>query len=159
MKTLPTLLLVTTSFLALACRNAADTQTKSQAAQRQADTKIAAADTERADKNREAQAEADMKIAEAEADFAKLRDEYRRTTVLDLVALDADIADLEAKHKAAKGKTKADLEASLTAINSSRTRYTASRAELEGIEASQWDAAKKDLDAQWSALKALVAKG
>jgi hypothetical protein len=160
MTTLPTtLLLVAASALTFACRNAADTQTKSEGAQRQADTKIAAADAERADKNRAAQAEADMKIAEANAAFNKLRDEYRSATVLEIVALDADIAELEAKHKAATGQTKADLQTSLAAIWSSRSRYTAARAELEGIGAGGWDAAKKDLDAQWTALKALVDKG
>jgi hypothetical protein len=128
-------------------------------AQRQADTKIAAANTERADKNRAAQAEADLKIAEADAAFKKLRDDYRSASLLDLVSLDADIANLEAKHKAAKGKPKTELEASLTAIRGSRTRYTASRSELDGVGASDWDAAKKDLDSQWAALKALVAKG
>jgi hypothetical protein len=159
MKTLYRVLLLSSGLLSVSCATAADSQKRSDVAQRQADTKIAAANSERIDKNRAAQAKADLEIAAADAAFTTHRVSYRGATLLELVALDADIAELEAKHRAAKGALKAELEASLAAIRSSRARYTTSRSELEGVGASEWDAAKRDLDAQWAALKALVARG
>jgi hypothetical protein len=159
MNTLSKPILILATCLTFSCRNAADSKTKADDALREADQKISAASSDQASKSRAAQAEADLKIAEAEEAFTKLRDDYRSRTVLEIVALDADIAELEAKQKQATGEARVELAESLATIRDHRSRYTTARSALEGVGAGQWDAAKRDLDARWAELKALVARG
>ena len=140
-----------------ACRTTTE-QSKATNAQRTADNEIAVADAERAEKNRVSQDEANVKITEAQTAFTKMRNDYRHSTSLALADLDLDIAGLEAKQKKLKGKSKADLDASLINIHSARERYTAAHASLEATTATTWDQAKKELDAQWDVLKDLVDK-
>lgn len=143
---------------ALGCSNAADEQAKASTAQAKADEKIASARAEANDKARAAQADADQKIAEAQAHFMKMREDYRHTMTQDLNDLDKRISDLEAKEVKATGKAKADLDAALISIRSSRDRFGADFESLERASAATWDAAKAHLDKEWSDLKAQVHK-
>lgn len=143
---------------AAGCDKAADDQNKANAAQAEADKKIADAKKEAADKSNNAQAEADKKIAAAEGDFGKRREDYRHKVQTDLIDLDKKIDILEAKSKTATGKTKLDLDANLAAI---RTRRMAFAQDMKGVDTSTaltWDEMKTRVDKEWSDLKALVDK-
>jgi hypothetical protein len=142
----------------IGCDNAADNQAKANAAQAQANDKINAALSDADAKAKAAQADADQKIADAKASFMKLREDYRHTVTSHLTDLDKKISDLDAKEKTATGKTKADLDTSLAAIHSSRTRFTADFNNLEAASATTWDSAKANLDKEWSDLKSMVDK-
>ena len=105
-----------------------------------------------------AQAEADKKIATAEGDFGKRREDYRHKVQTDLIDLDKKIDILEAKSKTATGKAKVDLDANLAAI---RTRRTAFAQDMKGVDtatALTWDDMKTRVDKSWTDLKALVDK-
>jgi hypothetical protein len=140
------------------CNDAAADQAKVNQAQSDANAKIAAASADADAKIRSAQADADKKIAEAQQSFTKLREDYRHARTVDAADLDKKIADLDAKAATATGKAKADLTASLAAIHASRDRFMADFNALEMASASTWDAAKANLDKEWSDLKAQVAK-
>jgi hypothetical protein len=140
------------------CDNAADNQAKANQAQAQANDKINAAQADADAKARAAQADADKKIADAQASFMKLREDYRHTVTSHLADLDKKISDLDAKDMTATGKAKADLDLSLAAIHTGRTRFTADFNNLDSASASTWDSAKANLDKEWSDLKSMVDK-
>jgi hypothetical protein len=141
-----------------ACDKGSDEQQKANAAQAEANKKIAEAKNEAADKSNSAQAEADKKIAVAEGDFGKRREDYRHKLQSDLVDLDKKIELLEAKSKTATGKAKADLDANLTAIRARRATFAADLKSVESATAVQWDDTKARVDKDWTDLKALVDK-
>src|SRR4051812_15758014 len=85
--------------LVVGCDKPADEQQKANAAQAEADKKIAEANKEATTKTTSAQVEADKKIAAAEGDFGKRREDYRHKIQSDLVDLDKKIELLEAKSK------------------------------------------------------------
>jgi hypothetical protein len=140
------------------CDKAADDQNKANAAQAEADKKIADAKKEAADKSNAAQAEADKKIAAAEGDFGKRREDYRHKLQTDLIDLDKKIDNLEAKSKTATGKAKADLDANLTTIRARRTTFAQDMKALDTSTAVTWDDTKTRVDKEWTDLKALVDK-
>jgi hypothetical protein len=148
--------LAITLILATACDKASDEQQKANAAQAEADKKIAEARKEAADKSNSAQATADKKIAAAEGDFGKRREDYRHKLQADLIDLDKKIDLLEAKAKTATGKTKADLETSLTQIRARRTAFAADLKTIDTATAVQWDDTKARVDKGWTELKTLV---
>ena len=135
-----------------------DEQQKANAAQAEADKKIAEAKKEAAEKSNNAQAEADKKIATAEGDFGKRREDYRHKIQGDLVDLDKKIDLLEAKAKTATGKTKTDLELNLTQIRARRATFAADLKSVETATAVQWDDTKSRVDKDWSELKSMVDK-
>ena len=140
------------------CDKAADDQNKANAAQAEADKKIADAKKEAADKSNNAQAEADKKIAAAEGDFGKRREDYRHKLQTDLIDLDKKIDNLEAKSKTATGKAKTDLDANLTTIRARRTTFAADMKALDTSTAVTWDDTKTRVEKEWTDLKALVDK-
>ncbi|MDB4935446.1 MAG: hypothetical protein JWP87_2418 [Labilithrix sp.] len=150
--------LALTLTFAVACDKASDEQQKANAAQAEANKKIAEANGEAAEKASKAQGEADKKIAVAEGDFGKRREDYRHKLQSDLVDLDKKIELLEAKSKTATGKTKADLDANLTAIRARRASFAADLKSIETATAVQWDDTKARVDKDWTDLKALVDK-
>jgi uncharacterized protein (DUF3084 family) len=137
---------------------AMEEQNKANTAQNVATDKAAEANKEADQKIRNAQAEADKKIAEAQADFLKMREDYRHKTTTDLVDLNKKVEELDAKAKTANGKSKADLEAALKQIRSSRDAFAADYKSIETASATTWDATKVRLDKEWTDLKALVDK-
>lgn len=144
--------------LAAGCDKGADEQQKANAAQAEADKKIAEANKEAVTKTTGAQVEADKKIAAAEGDFGKRREDYRHKIQGDLVDLDKKIEVLEAKSKVATGKAKTDLDLSLAQIRVRRAAFTADFASVETATAVQWDNTKTRVDKDWTDLKALVDK-
>jgi hypothetical protein len=150
--------LALTLTLVAACDKGSDEQQKANAAQAEANKKIAEANGEAADKSKAAQAEADKKIAVAEGDFGKRREDYRHKLQSDLVDLDKKIELLEAKSKTATGKAKTDLDANLTAIRARRATFAADLKSVETATAVQWDDTKARVDKDWTDLKALVDK-
>lgn len=139
-----------------ACDNASDLARTAQTAQKDADTRIAAASADAEQKARAAQAKADVTIADANADFLTLREAYRHDTITALVELDKKIADLEAKALVANGPEKADRQAKLRAIASRREAFMAEYDKLEAASGTTWDATKLRLDAEWATLEASV---
>ena len=85
-----------TLMFAAGCDKASDEQQKANAAQAEADKKIAEANKEATTKTTSAQVEADKKIAAAEGDFGKRREDFRHKMQGDLVDLDKKIDLLEA---------------------------------------------------------------
>lgn len=151
--------MVLTLTVASGCDNkAADEQQKANAAQAEADRKIAEANKEATTKTTSAQVEADKKIAALEGDFGKRREDYRHKVTSDLVDLDKKIDILEAKAKGATGKAKTDLDANLPLIKSRRSAFATSMAGLETTSAVQWDSTKARMDKEWTDLKTLVDK-
>lgn len=144
--------------LTAACSKAADDQQKANAAQTEANDKIAAARIEADQKVVLAQAEADKKIAEAQASFTKRREDYRHTTTLNLVELDRKVDALTVKAKTASGKSRSDLDANLKQIRTSRSEFSTDYAQLESASAATWDVTQARLDKEWAALEALVDK-
>ena len=140
------------------CDKAADDQNKANAAQTEADQKIAAAKKEASEKSNNAQAEADKKIATAEGDFGKRREDYRHKVQTDLIDVDKKIDILEAKSKTATGKAKVDLDANLTAIRTRRTGFAQDMKGVDTATALTWDDMKTRVDKSWTDLKALVDK-
>lgn len=139
-------------------KSASDEQQKANAAQAEADKKIAEAKKEAAEKSNNAQAEADKKIATAEGDFGKRREDYRHKIQADLVDLDKKIDQLEAKSKTATGKAKIDLDLNLAQIRARRASFAADLKSIESATAVQWDDTKARVDKDWSELKTLVDK-
>ena len=140
------------------CDSASADQAKVNDAQKEANTKIAAVSSDADAKIRAAQADADKKIAEAQVSFVKLREDYRHSTTMNLATLDKKIADLDAKAATATAAAKTDLDASLGTIHAARAHFAADYTALESASAATWDAAKANLDKEWSDLKALVDK-
>ena len=105
-----------------------------------------------------AQAEADKKIASAEADFGKRREDYRHKVQTDLIDLDKKIDLLEVKAKKATGKAKTDLDANLASVRASRASFASDVTTIDSATAVQWDGVKAKADKDWSDLKALVSK-
>ena len=105
-----------------------------------------------------AQAEADKKIAAAEADFGKRREDYRHKVQTDLIDLDKKIDLLEVKAKKATGKAKIDLDANLASVRASRASFATDVTTIDSATAVQWDGVKAKADKDWSDLKALVSK-
>ena len=150
--------LALTLTLVAGCDKGADEQQKANAAQAEADRKIAEANKEALTKTTSAQMEADKKIAAAEGDFGKRREDYRHKMQSDLVDLDKKIEVLEAKSKAATGKAKTDLELSLAQIRTRRVAFTADLVGVETATAVQWDNTKARVDKDWTDLRAMVDK-
>jgi hypothetical protein len=150
--------LALTLTLVAGCDKASDEQQKANAAQAEADKKIAEANKEATVKTTGAQVEADKKIAAAEADFGKRREEYRHKIQTDLLDLDKKIDLLEAKAKKATGKAKTDLDLNLAQIRTRRAAFGTNVAAVETATAVQWDNTKTRVDKDWSDLKALVDK-
>ncbi len=150
--------LILTLAVTAGCDKAADDQQRANAAQAEADKKIADLNREAVTNTTSAQLEADKKIAAASSDFAKRREDYRHKIQTDLVELDNKIDRLEAKSKAATGKVKSDLDMSLTQIRTRRAAFTADMAGIETATAVQWDATKDRMDKVWTDLKSLVEK-
>jgi hypothetical protein len=144
--------------LAAGCNKAADDQQKANAAQAEADKKIAEANKEATTKTTSAQVEADKKIAAAEGDFGKRREDYRHKLQSDVIDLDKKIDVLEAKSKTATGKTKSDLDLNLAQIRSRRAAFNADMTSVDKATAPEWDNMKTRVDKDWSDLKALVDK-
>lgn len=144
--------------LGAGCDKAADEQNRANAAQAEADRKIAEAAKEATTKTTGAQVEADKKIAAAEGDFGKRREEYRHKVQNDLTELDQKIDGLEAKAKAATGKTKADLDLRLAQIRTRRAAFGTTFAAVATTTAPVWDDTKVRVDKEWADLKALVDK-
>jgi len=150
--------LALTLALAAGCNNASDEQQKANAAQAEADKKIAEANKEAVVKTTSAQLEADKKIAAAEGDFGKRREDYRHKIQTDLIDLDKKIEVLEAKAKAKTGKAKTDLDLSLAQIRTRRAAFAADLTSVETVPAVQWDNTKTRVDKDWADLKAMVDK-
>jgi len=150
--------LALTLTLVAACDKGSDEQQKANAAQAEADKKIAEAKKESAEKSNTAQAEADKKIATAEGDFGKRREDYRHKVQADLVDLDKKIDMLEAKSKTATGKAKIDLDLSLAQIRTRRATFAADLKSIDSASAVQWDDTKARVDKDWTELKTLVDK-
>jgi regulator of protease activity HflC (stomatin/prohibitin superfamily) len=144
--------------LGVGCDKAADEQQKANAAQTEADKKIAEANKEAVTKTTGAQIEADKKIANAEGDFGKRREDYRHTMQSNLVDIDKKVDLLEAKSKAATGKAKADLDARLSQIRVRRAAFGTTISAVATTTAPQWDDTKVRVDKEWSELNALVDK-
>lgn len=150
--------LALTLALAAGCDKGADEQQKANAAQAEADKKIAEANKEAQTKTTSAQVEADKKIAAAESDFGKRREDYRHKVQTDLVDLDKKIELLEAKSKTATGKAKTDLDLNLASIRKTRAAFAGDLTSVESATAVQWDATKARTDKDWTDLKAMVDK-
>lgn len=144
--------------LGTGCDRAADDQAKANAAQGEANKKIAEAKNEANDKSNSAQAEADKKIAAAQGDFSKRREDFRHKLESDVIDIDKKIDLLEAKSKTATGKAKADLDANLAAIRARRSSLTSEVKGLETASASTWDDTKTRIEKQLSDLKSAVEK-
>jgi hypothetical protein len=134
--------------LVAGCDKASDDERKANVAQTEANDKIATATRD-----------ADQKIAAAHASFMKLREDYRHATNTHLVDLDRDVDSLASKASQATGKAKADLDARLAQIHGGRDAFARDYASLDSATGAAWDDAKARLDAEWTALKALVDKG
>lgn len=148
--------IVLTLTLGVGCDKAADEQQRANAAQTEADRKIAEANKEAITKTTGAQVEADKKIAAAESEFGKRREDYRHKVQTDLVDLDKRIDLLDAKAKGATGKAKVDLDAKLTQIRARRAAFNTSFSAVETATAPTWDDMKVRIDKEWKDLKALV---
>ncbi len=142
--------------LGVGCDKQSDEQQKANAAQAEADKKIAEANKEAVTKTTGAQVEADRKIAAAEGEFGQRRESYRHEIQTDLIDLDKKVEVLEAKTKAAKGRAKSDLEQSLAQIRARRASFAAEFAAVETATAVQWDNTKSRVDKSWRELKAMV---
>jgi hypothetical protein len=150
--------LALTLTLVAGCDKGADEQQKANAAQAEADKKIAEANKKANTETTSAQLEADKKIAAAEGDFGKRREDYRHKIQSDLIDLDKKVDLLEAKSKKATGKAKADLDARLATIRASRASFASDVTTIDSATAVQWDGVKAKADKDWSDLKALVDK-
>jgi hypothetical protein len=101
-----------------------------------------------------AQSEAAKSVFAARADFEATRENYLHTRKLDLIDLDRRISDLEATSSSGTGK--ADLKARLSAIHSHREAFGRHIGAMETAPSTVWDAATKDLDQEWDALRMAV---
>lgn len=144
--------------LTAACGKATDDQQKANTAVREANEKIIATNAEADKKVASAVNEADKQIAEAQASFMKRREDYRHLTTVNLVDLDRKVDVLVAKAKAASGKERIDLDASLKQIRVSRADFATDYGTLETASALTWDSIQARLDKEWTALKSLVDK-
>jgi hypothetical protein len=142
--------------LSAACNTAADDQAKADKAQAVAADKLTSATVEANQKMANAQAEADKKIAEAHASFMKLRDDYRQSVTSDLADIDQKVGKLNVKEQQMAGQGKADFDARLAQIRTSRDAFVADFRTLEAATAITWDDAKARLDKEMSDLKSLV---
>jgi len=140
------------------CDKGSDEQQKANAAQAEADKKIAEANKKASTETTGAQVEADKKIAAAEGDFGKRREDYRHKIQGDLTDLNKKIDGLEAKSKTATGKAKIDLDAKLATIRASRASFNNDMKTIDTATALEWDGVKARTDKDWSDLKALVDK-
>lgn len=145
-------------FITAGCDNAADQQRQASAAQAEANTKINAAQNAAEETAKAAQAAANTQIADAKADFMKLREEFRHSMASNLVDLDKKVSDLEAKAMTSKGKAKMQLDANLTAIRAYRAPFGTRLEGLEQATSTTWDAAKANVEKEWTELQALVDK-
>ena len=150
--------LALTLTLVAGCDKGADEQQKANAAQAEADRKIAEAKAKAGTETTSAQIEADKKIAAAEGDFGKRREDYRHKVQGDLIDLDKKIALLEAKAKTATGKAKVDLDARLASVRASRAAFASDVTTIDSATAVQWDGVKAKADKDWTDLKAIVDK-
>jgi hypothetical protein len=100
-------------------------------------------------------AEAEKTVFAARADFETARENYLHTRKLDLIDLDRRISDLEAASLAGTGKG-ADLRARLSTINARREAFSRHIEAMETTSSATWDAATKDLDREWDALRMAV---
>lgn len=139
-------------------KSGAGEQEKSNAAQGEANDKIAAAKAEADKKITGAQAEADKKVAAVQADFAKTIEDYRHSTQTNLDDLNKKVDTLDAKVQTLKGKPKTDLQTAIGEIRVKRDAFVADRKALENTTATAWDSTKVKLDKEWTDLKALVDK-
>jgi hypothetical protein len=155
-KILSCCLIVGAMAIGTGCDKASDDQAKANAAQTEANDKIAAAKTEADKKAVAAQTEADQKIAEARASFTQRREDYRHKTTTNLAELDRKVDGLNDKSKSATGQAQSDLNANLTQIHSQREAFMTDYNTLETVNADTWDAAQTRLDKKWADLKALV---
>jgi hypothetical protein len=130
------------------CDKASDDQNKVNAAEAEANEKIA-----------QATKEAGQKVSAAHASFMKLREDYRHMTAENLVDLDRDVDGLASKAQQATGQARADLDARLQRIHASRDAFARDYASLDGTVGAAWDSTKARLDKEWQDLKALVDKG
>ncbi|CAN5925513.1 hypothetical protein BH11MYX4_BH11MYX4_63500 [soil metagenome] len=150
--------LALTLTLVAGCDKGADEQQKANAAQAEADKKIAEANKKASTETTGAQVEADKKIAAAESDFGKRREDYRHKVQGDLIDLDKKVDMLEAKAKTATGKAKTDLDARLASIRTARASFGSDVKTIDTATAVQWDGVKARADKDWTDLKALVDK-
>ncbi len=150
--------LALTLTLVAGCDKGSDEQQKANAAQAEADKKIAEANKKANTETTGAQLEADKKIAAAEGEFGKRREDYRHKVQTDLIDLDKKIADLDVKAKKATGKAKLDLDTHLASIRASRAAFATDVTTIDTTTAVQWDGVKAKADKDWTDLKALVDK-
>jgi hypothetical protein len=104
------------------------------------------------ERQREQQAEKSVTLARA--DFETTRENYLHTRKLELIDLDRRISDLEAA--SASGTGKADLRARLAVIDARREAFGRHFGMMEAAPSTTWDAATKDLDQEWDALRMAV---
>jgi hypothetical protein len=150
--------LLASTLTLVGCDKGSDEQQKANAAQAEADRKIAEANKKASTETTSAQVEADKKIAAAEGDFGKRREDYRHKVQENLIELDKKIALLEAKTKKVSGNARTDLDAKLAAVRVSRSAFASDLASIDSAAALQWDGVKAKADKDWSDLKALVDK-
>ncbi|MBN9161371.1 MAG: hypothetical protein BGO98_46145 [Myxococcales bacterium 68-20] len=144
--------------LVTGCDRAADDQAKANEAQAEANKKIAEAKNEANVETTSAQLEADKKIAAAQKDFSQRREDYRHKLESELIDVDKKIDVLEAKSKAAMGKEKEKLDASLPSIRAHRASLATDARALESAPASTWDDTKTRVDKELSDLRSSVEK-
>jgi hypothetical protein len=149
---------ILSAVLITGCDKATDDQTKADKAQITANDKITAINQEAHEKGQAAQAEADKKIAEANTSFVKLREDYRHQTTNNLADLDHRVDALDAASRAPSNKSHAALDANLRQIHTKRAEFTSDYLTIETASAVTWDDTKTRLDKELTELKALVDK-
>jgi len=140
------------------CDKAADEQRNADEARALADQKAIEANREATTTINAAQADADKKVADAQANFLKMREDYRHKATESLIEVDKDIAQLEANAKTLKSKAKAELEARLPNLRTQREAVANEYKSLELASSLTWDATKVRVDKAIDDLKGAVSK-
>jgi len=100
-------------------------------------------------------AEAEKSVSAARADFETTRENYLHTRKLDLIDLDRRIADLEVASSSDTRKA-ADMRARLSDIYPRRDAFSRHLGTVAAAPSATWDAATKQLDQEWDALRRAV---
>jgi hypothetical protein len=133
-----------------ACDKPGEAEQKKEVA---ANQRAAEATTEATRKSQIAQGQSDTTIAAARADFEKSREDYRHGRQQDVASINQKVADLDAKQKTATGKERATLDANLPALRSRRDTFVVDLRRLDDATPASWDGARASLDKEWDALK------
>jgi hypothetical protein len=154
------LILGSAGFLLLAAaacnRSPAREQEEARKAQQRADEKSGQFRMQAEEKSAEQQANANDKAREAARALEATKNDYRHKAQSDLDSLTKDIDDLKVKAEKATGKTRLDIDRSLSDLNARRDAVDAQIRSIDATSADQIETVKARVDDQIAQLRKSV---